>query len=144
MQAGRGWENQEYREDPAGQYRGVHHNQNSEYAVLTMARTLAGEGPALLAACVGGCLLNMAEFPWVGYQSPVEMFDSFQESERGHVLGFFDYCSTKTAPKSGDLIRYLKVHDWDAFSRHYPAPKQTPIDMERLQTGYVSAKLLMP
>lgn len=143
LQQGQPWENHEYREDSERMYRGVHHNQNSEYAALTMARTLAGDSVALTAACVGGCLLSVAEFSSAGYGSPIEMFDAFQESERTHVIGFFDYCAAKPAPKTKDLIRYLRARDWEHFAMHYPAADQTPMEVRRLQSAYASAKAMM-
>lgn len=143
MQAGQWWENQDYREDVGGIYHAVHHNQNSEYAALTMARTLAGDARALSSACVGGCLLSVAEFRWVGYQKPDEMFDAFEDSERAQVLGFFDYCCAKPSPKTNDLLRYLKLHDWVMFARHFPSTDQTPLDVERLRAAYSSAALMM-
>lgn len=143
MQGGQGWENQEYREDTSGLYRGVHHNQNSEYAALTMARTLAGDGPAVVASSIGGCLLSAGAFAWAGYGSAVEMFEAFQEAERAHVLGFFDYCAAKPSPKSADLLRHLKNHEWGLFARNFPADAQAPLDVERLRSAYSAAQMMM-
>lgn len=142
MQDGLFWENQEYREDTSGFFRSVHHNQNSEYAALTMARTLAGDSIALRAASLGGCLLSVSHFAWMGFENPSAMFEAFQESERAHLLGFFDYCVAKPAPKGGDLMRYLKARDWTLFANHFADDDQTPISVERLRSSYASAKLV--
>jgi hypothetical protein len=142
-QPGFGWENQEYREETTGLFSAVHHNPNSEYAALTMARTLAGDDAAIVAASVGGCLLSAGEYAWAGYTNSLELFEAFQESETAHILGFFDYCGMKPLPRSGDLLRYLKSHDWDSFARFFPAEEQTPIDPERLKAAYSSAQAMM-
>jgi hypothetical protein len=143
MQQGCGWENQEYREDDGGLFLSVHHNQNTEYAALTMARTLAGDGPALLAASIGGCLLSAGEFTWAGYNNPVDMFEAFQESERAQVLGFFDYCGSKPTPKTADLLRHLRTHDWALFAKNFPTDDQPPLDVERLRAAYAAANTMM-
>jgi hypothetical protein len=49
----------------------------------------------------------------------------------------------KPLPRSGDLLRYLKSHDWDSFARFFPAEEQTPIDPERLKAAYSSAQAMM-
>jgi hypothetical protein len=140
MQLGQPWENHEYRADVGMAFCAVHHNQNSEYASVTLARMLAGDEKALQAASLGGCLLSVSAYSFAGYDSPIQMFTAFQESERAHVLAFFDYCSMKGSPKMGDLFRYLKTRDWTLFARHYPVANQTPLDPERLRVAYAAAQ----
>ncbi len=143
LQTGHSWENQEFRSEPATRFTSVHHNQNSEYATLTMARMLAGDPPALSCASLGGPLLPVDAHYAIGYETPNAIFDAYQESERAHILGFFDYCRVRHAPKAGDLIKHLQVHDWSLFAKHYTESDRCPIDPERLSAAHAAvAKLL--
>jgi len=144
LHPGHPWENHEFRSEPTSRYTSVHHNQNSEYATLTMARMLAGDPPALICASIGGPLLPLDAHDTLGYGSANEMFDAYQESERAHILGFFDYCRIRPGPKPGDLIKYLRDRDWILFARHFVAePDHGPVDPERLSVAHGAvAKLL--
>lgn len=124
LQAGRPWENQEFRTADPGEFGSVHHNQNSEYAALTLARVLAGDEIALSCASIGGAQIMIGSYSWLGYESARQMWDSFQESERAHLLGFFDFCRAKPAPRVGDLVRYLQDRDWANFAKFYNGPGQ--------------------
>jgi hypothetical protein len=77
LQTGHSWENQEFRSEPATRFTSVHHNQNSEYATLTMARMLARNPPALSCASLGGPLLPVDAHDALGYATPNEMFDAW-------------------------------------------------------------------
>jgi hypothetical protein len=143
LQTGHSWENQEFRSEPTTRFTSVHHNQNSEYATLTMARMLAGDPPALSCASLGGALLPVDAHNALGYETANEMFDAYQESERAHILGFFDYCQVRPGPKAGDLIKHMRANDWHLFARHYTESDRSPIDPERLSAAHTAAARLL-
>ncbi len=115
LQPGQPWENHEFRVSDTGRFVSVHHNQNSEYDALTLARLMAGDEVALRCACAGGPLLSLSAHLSLGYLTAMDMYNAFQESERAQVAGFFDYCRAKPAPRLGDLFVYLRSHDWIKF-----------------------------
>ncbi len=45
------------------------------------------------------------------------MYDTFQDDERAHLLGFFDYCQHHG--KRGSLISRLRAKDWTGFATGY-------------------------
>jgi N-acetylmuramidase len=143
LQSGPSYENHEFRSEPTARFTSVHHNQNSEYATLTMARMLAGDAPALCCASVGGPLLPLLHYELLGYESAVDMFDACQESERAHILGFFDYCRVKPGPRAGDLMKHMKALDWSLFAKHYTEEDRSPIDPERLAEAQAAAAKLL-
>ncbi len=139
LQTGHSWENHEFRSDAEGMFRAVHHNQNTEYAALTMARMLAGDTDGLNCASVGGPLLPVDAHEALGYRSAAEMFVAFQKSERAQIVGFFDYCNVMPAPKAGDLMKQLRAHDWHLFAKHFPEANRSPIDAEHLIAAHAAA-----
>lgn len=119
LQPGQPWNNHEYRPEGRGLFVSVHHNPNSEYEALMLARMLAGDDAALRCLNIGGSLIPVEEFTLLGYSSASEMYTSMQESELSHVLTFLDLCRLKQAPKSGLLLQYLRTGDWLNFTRFY-------------------------
>lgn len=142
-QAGHAWENQEYRTEDTGVFHAVHHNQSSEYAALTLAQLLAGDEPAFTSSSIGGCQVMMNSFRTLGYESATEMYNAFQKSESAHVLTFFDFCSTKAAPKTGDLLSYLRARDWNNFAKYYNGTGQVPVYAAKLKKAYDTAAELL-
>jgi hypothetical protein len=143
LQAGRPWENQEFRTEDPGAFSAVHHNQNSEYAALTLAQVLAGDEIALSCASIGGSQILIGSYSWLGYESARQMYDSFQESERSHVLGFFDFCHAKPAPRVGDLVRYLQGRDWLNLAKFYNGPGQIQEYARRVEIYREAAAVLL-
>ena len=143
LQAGRPWENQEFRTEDPGAFSAVHHNQNSEYAALTLAQVLADDEIALSCASIGGAQIFIGSYSWLGYESARQMYDSFQESERAHVLGFFDFCRAKPAPRVGDLVRYIHTRDWANFARFYNGPGQVQEYARRVEQYCEAAAALL-
>ena len=71
------------------------------------------------------------------------MYTAFQESERFHVLGFFDFCSARPATKVGDLLRYLRSHDWLNFAKFYGGRAKRDY-MTRLRASFdIASTVLM-
>jgi hypothetical protein len=142
QQPGQVWENQEYRTEDSGTYSSVHHNQNSEYAALTLAQVTAGDEIAFSCTSIGGCQIMINSHRLLGYDTAGEMYESFQQSERSHVLGFLDFCAQKVAPKQSDLFQYLNIRDWNSFAKYYNGRGHVTSYAARLKTGYESAKSL--
>jgi N-acetylmuramidase len=143
QQPGNPWENQEFRTQDSGNYSSVHHNQNSEYAALTLAQVIATDEVAFSCASIGGCQIMMNAHRALGYESCRDMYDAFQLSERAQMLSFFDFCRQKPAPRLGDLVQYLKVRDWNNFAKFYNGSGQVPAYAAKLKTSYESMKFLL-
>jgi hypothetical protein len=142
-QGGNPWENQEFRTQDTGVFHAVHHNQSSEYAALTLAQIVAGDEVAFSCSSIGGCQIMMNAFRTLGYESAKQMYEAFQQSETAHVLTFFDFCSTKPAPKVGDLLQYLRVRDWTNFAKFYNGMGQVPVYSAKLKAAYEAAAELL-
>ena len=142
-QGGNPWENQEYRTEDTGIFHAVHHNQSSEYAAVTLAQIVAGDEVAFSCSSIGGCQLMMNAFRMLGYESAKEMYEAFQKAESAHVLTFFDFCSAKPAPKSGDLLHYLRVRDWTNFAKFYNGAGQVPAYAAKLKAACEAATDLL-
>ena len=142
QQPGLVWENQEYRTEDSGTFSSVHHNQSSEYAALTLAQVTASDEIAFTCTSIGGCQIMVNSHRMLGYDTAREMYESFQQSERRHVLGFLDFCTQKAAPKQGDLVQYLKIRDWNNFAKYYNGTGQIASYAARLKAGCESAKSL--
>jgi hypothetical protein len=142
-QGGNPWENQEYRTQDTGVFHAVHHNQSSEYAAVTLAQIVAGDEVAFSCSSIGGCQLMMNSFRMLGYESARDMYTAFQKTENAHVLTFFDFCSTKPAPKAGDLLQHLRVRDWSSFAKFYNGTGQMQMYAAKLKAAYEAAADLL-
>jgi hypothetical protein len=142
-QGGNPWENQEFRTQDTGVFHAVHHNQSSEYAAVTLAQIVAGDEVAFSCSSIGGCQIMMNSFRTLGYESAKQMYEAFQKSETAHVLTFFDFCSTKPAPKTGDLLQHLQARDWSNFAKFYNGTGQVPVYSAKLSAAYAAAAELL-
>jgi|HubBroStandDraft_1064217.scaffolds.fasta_scaffold188520_1 hypothetical protein len=138
LQPGQPWENQEYRGEE-GSFAGVHHNQNSEYSALTIARMLCGDDLALASSSLGGPLLPVADHLSMGFDRPSAMFEAFREGEGIQLSALLNHLISHSAPKVGDLLRYLRKKDWDSFANYFTGADQIPMDVARLQAAYSAA-----
>lgn len=123
-QPGQPWQNQQFRPDPEAPFQPIHGDQDSEYRALAIAAELAGDDKAYPCASIGGPQLLMDNWRMIGYEHCRAMHDAFQEGERAHVLGFFDFCRSKRAPRSGALLDYLRERRWRDFAHYYNGPGQ--------------------
>ena len=81
----------------------------------------------------------MDEFAKLGYANAVGMYQAFQQSERWHVLGFFDFCASKPAPGQGDLIKHMIARDWQKVARYYNGSGQVDEYAQRFERAYNAA-----
>jgi hypothetical protein len=139
-QPGKGWQRHEFREDPAGEFEPVHKSQASEYRALALACRLSGDEPGLGCASIGGCQIVLSNAKMIGYGGCREMHDAFQTTESAHVLGFFDFCQTKPAPKKGDLLGYLREKNWQKFAHYYNGPGQAEMYGGRIRDNFERAQ----
>lgn len=142
LQPGQPWENQEYRGE-VGLFAGVHHNQNSEYSALTAARMLSGDDVALSSSSLGGPLLAVADHVSMGFDRASVMFEAFQEGEAIQLIALLSRLISHSAPKVGDLLRYLRNKDWDPFARYFTGADQIPMDVARLHAAHSAAAGLL-
>lgn len=140
-QAGKSWENHQYRDDPSQPFREFHGNQEAGYRVLQLAVRLAGEEVALQCISIGGPQILVSNYALIGYRSPREMYDAFQANERYHVLGFFDFCRQKEKAKGG-LLPYLRAKDFHSFACYYNGPGQVDYYGGKIQKAYDEARQL--
>jgi hypothetical protein len=143
-QPGEAWQGHEYRESSDGAFAPLHTGkQGDEYRALSLAMQLAGETIALQCISIGGPQILVANHRRVGYSTPREMYDAFQASERAHVLGFFDFCRTTPAPADGELIRYLRDHNWTRFASYYNGRGQVARYGGLIANAYEEARVLL-
>jgi hypothetical protein len=141
-QPGRSWENHQFRGAASGAFQSFHGNQEREYKVLSLAARVAGENIALQCISIGGPQILVSNYRMLGYSTPRGMYNAFQEDERAHVLGFFDFCNQRNAPRKGDLLRHLRQHQWFAFAKYYNGAGQIHVYGGRIQNAYLHAKAM--
>ena len=108
------WKCHRFRQGETGSFEDSHASQDSEYRALACAETLAGETIAIQCASIGGSQILGRNYRTIGYDTPRQMYDAFQASERAHVLGFFDYCQFVQA--NGALLNALRTQNWRDFA----------------------------
>jgi peptidoglycan hydrolase-like protein with peptidoglycan-binding domain len=138
-QPGRSWENHQFRERINEPFRSFHGNQDLEYRVLFLAQQLGGETAALQSISIGGPQILVSNYRMLGYTSPREMYEAFQSGERFHILGFFDFC---THHPRGDLLRYLRNHEWRSFAYYYNGSGKADEYGQRIQRVYQEGRQL--
>lgn len=143
LQPGQPWHNHEYRPEGRGLFVSVHHNANSEYEALMLARMLAGDEQSLKCVNIGGPMIPVEDYTLLGFESGSAMYKAMQESELSHVLTFFDLCRLKQAPKSGNLLNYLRTGDWLNFTRYYDGPGEVDTSADRLRWIASRCELLL-
>jgi hypothetical protein len=139
---GKPWENHKWRDDPSAPFEIFHGSQQKEYWALVFAVAVAGQENAYRSASIGGPQIMMDEHPKLGYPSATEMYAAFQQSERWHVLGFFDFCASKPAPNKGDLLTYMKTKDWRKVALYYNGAGQVDEYAQRFDRAYNAAVAL--
>lgn len=135
------WTGHKYRKTSSEAWTGFHGNQDSEYAVLSHARSLS-DSLALEATSIGGCQIVMVGYAQCGYASSLKMYEAFQKDERFHVLGFFDFCNYKLGfdeNKKGILLKKMRNKDWSEVARLYNGPGQISVYAPLFEAAYNSA-----
>ena len=102
-----------YRESDSGDWETCHTNQETEWKVLNLAKTL-DETAALKSISMGAPQVMGFNHKFIGYATPQEMFDNFNKDIRFHLLALFDFCKYKP-----ERIRYLQKRDFFSFAKEY-------------------------
>ncbi len=144
LQSGQPWENHEYRSHPEQSYTSVHHNQNSEYRTLTLARVLAGDEVSLWCCLAGAFHVPLQDHESLGFDQASDLYKAMQDSTRTQIILFFDYCHKKLAPKANDLLAYLKQRDWEAFATNYnPESDASSLAAQLVKADQLVRKVLL-
>ena len=119
--AGHSW-----RPSAHGNWQTFHGSQPAEWEVFTFARTL-DERAALRSTSMGMAQIMGFNHLQIGYATVQEMFESFQQSERAQLLGFFRFLV------SHSLLPSLQNADFLRFAAVYNGPGNAPTYAERIQ-----------
>lgn len=144
---GRAWENHRYRRDASGTWTSFHGNQSSEYDVLDLATSLAGETVALQCISIGGPQILVSNHRTLGYGTPRAMYDAFQADERWHVVGFYDYCQYHGGhlARRRYLLDHLRAERWVELARGYNGSGQAQRYGDRIRSAFeVASELPLP
>jgi len=137
---GKSWHNHRFRENPSESFGKVHASQTSEYRALELAKSLSTADMALQCISIGGPQILISNYKLLSYRSPSTMFEAFQESERAHVLGFFDYC--RHVLPNEKLIAALRTKEWADFAAGYNGPGNVTKYSGLIQDSYAVASSL--
>ncbi len=140
--SGQAFQNHRFREDPASPFVELHGDQGREYRALELASRLAGADIALRCISIGGPQILVSNHRVIGYASAAAMYRAFQDDERWHVLGFFDFCRHQPAPRRGDLLAALREQRWPDFTRYYNGPGQVETYSALLTRSFAEASAL--
>ena len=105
----------EWRPDPNGQWRPVHAGQDSEWEAFGFARVLCSDRAAKLSISMGAPQIMGFNHAQIGYPDVETMFDAFENDERAHVLGLFDFVKgdgrMAQALAQGDVVRFASIYN---------------------------------
>jgi hypothetical protein len=140
---GEAWQNHAFRLADAQSFAPVHTNSASEYAALQLAQKLSSPEVALRCASIGGCQILLSNYSMLGYASATNMFDAFQHGENAHVLGFFDFCARQLAPRTGELLTYLRNQDFVSFAHFYNGGGEVSAYAAKLKSAAADAAVVL-
>lgn len=138
---GKPWENHMFRNSEQQPFRSVHTSQQREYEALGLAASFANSIPAALeATSIGGCQILIAHWRLIGYASAEEMYQAYQQDERAHVFGFFEFCRRSA---NGEPLKRLQSRDWQGFAYYYNGPGNVQTYATRIGSSYQVARMLL-
>jgi hypothetical protein len=133
------WKEHYWRSDPSGEWIKLHaraNDQSGEWDVLTFARTL-DDTAALQSISMGSPQIMGFNSALIGYPSVQAMFEAFNESERAHVLGLFDFILSDNR-----MVEALPKSDWRSFAYVYNGSGKADSYGEHIKDGVEAAKNL--
>jgi hypothetical protein len=104
--------------------------------VFAFGRQIGNDEAVCLSCSFGGPQILGSNHALIGYATAGALFNAFQESERWHVCGFFDFC------QGNRLIAAVVQEDWTAFATKYNGPGQAMSYGEKIGAAYDAAKRL--
>lgn len=141
---GQPWQQHRFRTDLHDTFRSFHGNLDLEYTALQFAEKLANDPePALLSVSIGNTQILVSNYRLIGYTSAYEMYETFQNSEKAQLVGFFDFCNRIKTPEQGALINALRDEQWQAFIERYNGPVQAEAVLTRLLHTLKEAQSLL-
>lgn len=107
-----------------------HGNLYAEWEVFETACNL-DEDAAIKSTSLGAPQLLGRLFDRIGYQSPSEMLEAFQQDERAHILGLFDFVQN-----DAELLTSLQEKNWYDFAYQYNGSGQAETYGKWLESRY--------
>ena len=133
---GKSWKNHRFRNSASDPWTKFHGEQPTEYKVFNFAIGLGGSEAACLSSSFGGPQVLGSNFGLLGYETAVKLYEAFKQSERWHVCGFFDFCS------SNGIIDDIKNKRWRDFAKVYNGAGQADEYAELIKDAYKTAEKL--
>ncbi|WP_299084670.1 N-acetylmuramidase domain-containing protein [uncultured Paraglaciecola sp.] len=130
------WQGHQWRKEPSGEWQRFHGHQTNEWQVFEFARLL-DEDAAILSISMGAPQIMGFHFERIGFQSKVEMFDTFAASIQGQINGLFDFFSPK-------MLQYLQDLAFEDFAGMYNGQGQKKVYGEKIKQHYMAFKKIMP
>lgn len=126
---GQPWTNHKWRPGN-GAFQIFHGDQSKEYAVFDFATNEGGKEAASLSSSFGGPQVLGSNFAILGYPNATALAQAFQESERWHVCGFYDFCVGANA-----IVR-IRNKQWVQFARIYNGAGQADLYGGRIKDAF--------
>jgi hypothetical protein len=134
---GKVWQNHQWRRLPGEAWQRVHvDSQAVEYEVFDFAAELGGLENACLSSSFGGPQILGLNHEAIGYKTASELFAAFQDSERWHVCGFFDFVQSK------NLLGAVKTKNWFKFAEGYNGASNAAEYAKLIAEAYDAAQKL--
>jgi hypothetical protein len=130
--AGKPWTNHKWRQG-SGAWQVFHGDQTKEYTVFNFAISLSSNDDASWSSSFGGPQILGSNFSILGYATPGALGQAFQQSERWHVCGFFDFCA------GSNLIPRIKAKNWVAFAGGYNGAGQAATYGQLIKDAFTAA-----
>ncbi len=113
------WQGHKWRPNTSVEFKSFHGNQDTEWEAFTFA-TMLDEVAAKLSISMGAPQIMGFNHHTVGFESVLDMFNSFSESESNQIIGFFDF--VKGPGSESRKMTALKRQDFETFASLYNGP----------------------
>lgn len=120
----------EWRPEPGQPWLPVHASQEMEWNAFGFARVFCSDRAAKLSISMGAAQIMGFNFATIGYPDVDAMFDAFENSERNHILGFFDFVQANPLQ-----IQALQENNLRTFATQYNGRGQEDIYAPRMQNA---------
>ena len=132
--SGQRWTGHQWRPLSGEAWRACHKGQDGEWQAFNFACTL-DDTAARSSISMGGPQIMGFNYKSLGYTSVQEMFQAFTGSEGNQVLGFFNFCRsrTKTIPmlQNSDFVGFAGVYNGSGQAQTYGSLIQKAYDAYR-------------
>jgi hypothetical protein len=135
--SGKRWQGHEFRDDPKGQWRTFHGDQEAEWRVMTFAAGLSDDETAYQCASWGAGQIMGFNATTVGFASAVDMAASYNVSERSQMAGIFEFIRANSlagAINAGDYLTLAKRYNGTGKAAEYEKVIRTYADAYKFVT----------